>query len=438
MLPLLLSLACTADPKGGVVHGRAGSVDDTGDTSMPGTTDSGTTDSGTTDSGTPADDTGTTDSGTTGTSPEPTGCARISSVRARCGLANAADWALSTLEATEAGDGGIVLAASGLTSGTDTSGAYNGGDYAYGVVTSPVFEPGIAFDAVVPSWNADTPPGSWISVQISARMGGSWTGWYRMGVWASGTSDLDRHSFDGEEDANGTVYTDTLVLNGTADALRVRATMFTADGVTSPTLRRLTVALASSDEVGVDAGGEAWGVSLDVPQRSQMVFDEGESWCSPTSTSMLMKYWADQTGRSALDVTVPEAADGTWDAVYEGNGNWPFNVAYAASRGLTGEVGWFGAVSDLEPWIAAGVPVAISAAWGRGELDNAPISSTNGHLLVVTGFTSGGDVEVNDPASPSDDTVARVYDREQFANAWLGGSGGVAYLLWDGGERPVP
>ncbi|MFZ5477668.1 MAG: peptidase C39 family protein, partial [Myxococcota bacterium] len=346
----------------------------------------------------------------------------IGAARARCALLNAADWEAATREATTYDDGGVTLADEGLQSGTDTTGAYNGGDYLYGSVTSGALEPGLAFDAVVPSWNATTPAGTWISIQVQARVEGEWTAWYRLGVWASGDGDVTRHSFDGEGDGDGTVYTDTLFLERDATAVRIRATLFSVDGVATPTVTRLAVALADTDATGTDAGGEAWGTVLDVPARSQMVFDAGEAWCSPTTTSMIMAYWG-------VDVSVPDAADGTWDEVYGGNGNWPFNVAYAASHGLAGEVGWLGAVSDLEPWIAAGVPVAISAAWEPGDVDDAPIPSTAGHILVVTGFTSDGDVHVNDPAADSDAEVPRVYDRRQFADAWLGGSGGAAYLI---------
>ena len=103
---------------------------------------------------------------------------------------------------------------------------------------------------------------------------------------------------------------------------------------------------------------------------------------------------------------------------------------------VAGEVGWYDDLADVEPWIQAGVPVVISAAWSAGELDGAPISSSSGHLLVVTGFDDDGDAYVNDPAAASDDAVGRTYDRAQLTAAWLGGSEGVVYLLWDG-ERPL-
>ena len=80
--------------------------------------------------------------------------------------------------------------------------------------------------------------------------------------------------------------------------------------------------------------------------------------------------------------------------------------------------------------------MAISAAWGPGELDGAPIASSSGHLLLVRGFTDDGDVRVHDPAATTDEGVPRTYDRDQLREAWQGGSGGVVYLIWSG-ERPV-
>lgn len=415
MVAFLLAFACTSPDDADTTRRARG-----GDAGDGATDDSGGADTGGVDTGSDDD---------TGDTPPPETCV-ATDVRGLCTLSVADHWAAGTAEGVVAAGDALRLASSGLLSGFDDAGVYNGGTYSYGVWTSPEIVPGMGFDAAVPSWNVDTPAGTWIAVRAQARVDGAWTGWYRLGVWASGDGDVVRHSFDGERDAWGEVWTDTVVLEDAADAVKLQVVLFSADGVATPTLRRLSVAVADAGARGTDAGGQAWGVALDVPARSQMVFEAGEAWCSPTSTSMLTAYWAARTQDEALNVSVPEAADGTWDETYQGNGNWPFNVAYAASLGLVGDVGWLGAVSDLEPWIAAGVPVAVSVAWGLGELDNAPIPSTAGHLLVVTGFEADGDVVVNDPAADGDAEVPRVYDRAQFADAWLGGSGGVAYLLW--------
>ena len=52
--------------------------------------------------------------------------------------------------------------------------------------------------------------------------------------------------------------------------------------------------------------------------------------------------------------------------------------------------------------------------------------------MVIVGFTDGGDVIVNDPAShrvADDEAVRMVYDRAEFSVAWLAGSGGIVYVI---------
>ena len=79
--------------------------------------------------------------------------------------------------------------------------------------------------------------------------------------------------------------------------------------------------------------------------------------------------------------------------------------------------------------VAAGVPLIVSVAFGRNQLTGAPISSSNGHLMVVVGFEADGDVVVNDPAGATDAEVRRVYDRAQFERIWISASGGTAYVI---------
>jgi len=64
----------------------------------------------------------------------------------------------------------------------DGSGSYNGGGYYWGWMTSPVYETATPFDTLVPSWEAATPAGTWVEVEVRVRSEGSWTPWFDMGV----------------------------------------------------------------------------------------------------------------------------------------------------------------------------------------------------------------------------------------------------------------
>lgn len=327
--------------------------------------------------------------------------------------------------------------------GTDRSGKYNGGAFYWGSILSPVHRPGIAFDTLNPSWNASTPPGTWIELDVRVRSGGSWTRWFDLGIWAKGTGTIERHSVDGQKTARWQVATDTLQGRGRvfAGAYQYRLKLFTAKKGISPGVRALFFTTSNSyragEPLGVGPDRRIWGKNLAVPPRSQMVYpDGGEVWCSPTSLSMVMAYWAKKTGREALDQPVPRVARGTYDHVYGGTGNWPFNTAYAASYGLVGSVNRFSSLGQAERFIGAGIPLVASVAWHRGELDGAPIPSTEGHLLVIRGFTRSGDVIVNDPAAKSAAGVERVYERDQFRKVWFEtGSGGMAYLVYPRGHQ---
>jgi hypothetical protein len=153
--------------------------------------------------------------------------------------------------------------------------------------------------------------------------------------------------------------------------------------------------------------------------------------------------WVD---RSYTDRVVDHAARMTYDYGYDGTGNWPFNTAWAARLAGHAFVTRFKSLRGVEQMVRAGIPVVTSVTFGAGQLDGAPISSTNGHLLVVVGFTRAGDVVVNDPAARTRAGVRRIYDRGQFEDAWLKrypsngsmrGSGGLGYVIRDA-AHPLP
>ena len=125
----------------------------------------------------------------------------------------------------------------------------------------------------------------------------------------------------------------------------------------------------------------------------------------------------------------------TWDYVYEGAGNWPFNTAYASEYGLDGSVRQYSTLRAVESWVRRGVPVVISINFDNtdkdptNDLDGSSIRSTGGHLMLVVGFTETGAPIVNDPASPSNEAVRHVYRRDQFERNWLRASDGTTYVI---------
>jgi Peptidase_C39 like family len=269
-----------------------------------------------------------------------------------------------------------------------------------------------------------------------------------MGVWARGTTDIMRHSVNRQSWGKWAVYTDTLQSRGPvfANAYRYQLKPMASKPTLSPTVREVSFVSSDSyrhgNSLGVPAFEQAWGKNLAVPTRSQMVYEGGggEVWCSPTSLSMVMAYWSNKTGKKKWNQSVPAVARGTYDHVYQGWGNWPFNTAYASHFGLEATVSRFGQIEQVERWIDVGIPVVASIAWDNRvsgkQLSGAPLTWSDGHLLVIRGFTSSGNVIVNDPAASSNSGVLRVYDREEFSRAWLKtGSGGVVYLVHPRGWR---
>jgi hypothetical protein len=212
------------------------------------------------------------------------------------------------------------------------------------------------------------------------------------------------------------------------------------------TVGAIASALPDDKTVPVSPVGRARGRVLDVPTLSQEVHtghypqwdNGGEAWCSATSTAMVVKYWRTGPRPSQLtwvdppvDAEVDFTARNVFDYTYDGAGNWPFNTAYATRWGLKAFVTRLRSFTEAEELIRAGIPVIISVSFAKGDLDGAGYG-TNGHLMVVVGFTDDGDVVVNDPAShliADDDQVRFTYRRDQLENAWVPHSGGTAYVI---------
>ncbi|MCX4387220.1 C39 family peptidase [Micromonospora peucetia] len=380
------------------------------------------------------------------------------------------DWRRGTHAGTRAVPGlrpGVTLARPlGTTDYTDPhTGITKSWEYA--TWTSPVTRIGFDATELIASWNANTPAGTWIQVEMQGTYNtGVQTKWYVMGRWASGDADIKRTSVNRQGDPWSTIWTDTFSIDDASVGVllrdyQLRLTLYRTPGQRAAPVVHTVGAMSSNvpDRFTVEpsAGRIAWGRELRVPRYSQNVhaghypeYDGGgQAWCSPTSTTMVIEYWgrkASEEDTSWVDPTYPDptvnhAARMVYDYQYDGAGNWPFNTAYAASfPGLEARVTRLHSLDEVERFIAAGIPVVTSQSFLASELDGAGYG-TAGHLFVVVGFTADGDVIVNDPASLNNESVRNVYKREQFEQIWLrtkrtnasggvsGGSGGVAYLI---------
>ncbi len=343
-----------------------------------------------------------------------------------------------------------------------------GRSYAVGTWTSPWVSPRFALTELVPSWASSTPEGTLIQVDVrGVSEGGTRSSWDTLGRWARGDGSFRRTSLGSQTDDLARVATDTWQATyGGFRSWQVKVSLLRRSGTTLTPLVGTVGAMVSDvpqvDQVTTSTPGVARGVVLPVPRYSQMVHageypqygGGGEAWCSPTSTTMVLAYYkrlppASEYAwvrRSYGDRVVDHAARMTFDHGYDGTGNWPFNTAYAARQTGHAFVTRFRSLRGVEQMIRAGIPVVTSITFSRGRLSGAPISASNGHLVVVVGFTQAGDVVVNDPAAKTRAGVRRTYSRAQFEDAWLQrypyrggmrGSGGLAYVIRDT-AHPLP
>lgn len=347
---------------------------------------------------------------------------------------------LSAFELTGARIDGSCITMDPATTAKVTApdGAPEGKQYLKSVVISPVIETE-AFDQCVVSWNAECPAGGWMDIHARARRDGAWTGWYCLGRWTLDETAVRRTSIGGQNDGEGKVDTDTLKLKNLSDAAQVRVDMYAPDAAASPRLRRVICDFANARLRSPEPEPlkSVWGTTLAVPEISQLSYPpKGNVWCSATSVTMVMNYWAQTQNRPDWKTDVRATAAGVNDETWGGTGNWIFNTAFAGARtGLTGFCVRLRSFREVEDWISRGVPVVLSMSLNL--LHGKP-QDNDGHLIVCVGFDHEGNPVVNDPYAELEkgERVQRVYERDKLRNAWITArSLGTAYLIFPEGWK---
>jgi hypothetical protein len=303
---------------------------------------------------------------------------------------------------------------------------------------SPEMKTETNWNELVVSWNADAPTGTWLKIEASAMLPDHATKFYVMGLWTRDNLPFPRSSVSRQQDADGDVKVDTLTLCQYAQAAQLRLTFGGTNG-TVPVMKFLGLAFCNTNVTPaiLPPNRAAWGKIIPTPERSQQSYPGGSGWCSPTSLSMALARWAKVAQRPDWNLDAPETAAGVYDEHFKYHtGNWPFNMAFAGSlKGMRAYVARFSDISELEDWIAAGIPVMISARYDL-LLDGRP-PDLSGHLTVCRGFTKRGDLVINDPWTDlKKEKVRHIYKRANVIRAWAT-SHNTVYLVYPE-NWPVP
>jgi len=295
---------------------------------------------------------------------------------------------------------------------------------------SPVVEPELEFNEALLSWNVDVPDEA--TVRVELRVGrlayDTWSPWLTLAQWGPGSfadeplmkseqGNIDKDYFRSTDWYDRLQY--RLRVTGTSQAVGIRRV-----GVCVSDTTGIPTALPRPKPVREPVEAAAWQRTLPVPFRSQRTDDPQmkHGICSPTSVGMVMEY----RGVSQTNETIAQRA---FDARHRIYGNWPMNVQAAYTFGVPGYVARFSDWDDVRAMIAAGNPLVISIVAKEGELHNAPYKSTDGHLIVITGFADADHVTVNDPAARTARAGQRKYSTADLETVWMRAKGGTAYVL---------
>lgn len=294
------------------------------------------------------------------------------------------------------------------------------------VLTSAQLDSVFPFDELLVSADVVFPGGGGLEAEAQVKTPEGWSPWFSFGRFnpagGGGVSSAP------QENTYGSLEIDKLKLRKKASALRYRITLTPAGGK-PPVLRLAAVSYTDSgapwsaaEAASKPAGFKALKVAM--PRRSQMMqqVNYAGDICSPVSLSMALC-------GLGLRAEPLETAEAVLDSAQNIYGNWFFNTAHAGALGLYSFTARLNSLEEARAFMQAGAQVVASVTFGPDELRNSPLKKTKGHLLVLAGFTAKGDVITNDPAAPDEQTVERIYDRAQFAQAWLKNKYGTSYII---------
>ena len=287
-------------------------------------------------------------------------------------------------------------------------------------VSKPIKAP-FDFDSLVPSINIIYKSKDAAAlVQVAVKTEQGWSGLYKLFYLSKNY----KKTFSDLKDKFISRKTDTVLPRTKASAFKLQITM-----LGQAKINLITAALTNKNiKHNTELSLESLGVkNIELPvkpisQKEYKIKSLRNEICSPTSLTMALNYFGKKVN---LDDTVK----GVFDESAKIYGTWPFNTAFAGELSLKCCVTRCASLAQAEAEIYQGRPLVISVSFKNGELKNAPIKETDGHLILLCGLDENGNFICIDPAAKTAKTARRIYSRKDLAKVWLKNKRGLAYAF---------
>lgn len=246
----------------------------------------------------------------------------------------------------------------------------------------------INFSSLVASWSSTSSNFATVELLVSIRVNGIFSDYisYCKGGWGLGLHNVSKNHKNEYIELN---VDEINVLNyQVGDAIKFKLIIRRSDEtVTSPVLSLVTFALQTNESLNINNQivNVLTNIKYNVPCLYQgVVPDIGNSICSPTSVTMLLKYKKMNFLKFDHEFEHRYLAEIVKDYGNNIYGNWAYNVATMGGYGFNAYVARFSSIEELIYHLNTVGPVAISV---KGQMkSNLKDYYTAGHLLCIIGY----------------------------------------------------
>ena len=254
------------------------------------------------------------------------------------------------------------------------------------------------FTSLVASWAAISSTTATVELQVKVRVDGVWSAYISYKEWGLG---LQNACYDQSNALIKLVTDEVMVQNGKrGNAIMYKVTLRTTQN-TTPELSLVAFALEIPGYVhNVDISSYPRSIIHDVPKLYQQVVPTiGNSICSATSSTMLLKYKGESFKEFDAEYEHRYMASIVRDYGNKIYGNWVYNTVAMSGYGYDAYVARFYSINELVEHLATVGPCALSV---KGQMTSDQKNYyTNGHLIVAIGYEikDNGEIVIvcNDP-----------------------------------------